>query len=626
MADDNNLAAAVSESDGGTSAGPAAAPAVPDVSGAPPAVSSTSNLGGAIQPSTPDLPRFQRTFGNTLKGMLLGFGLGGIPGAVEGGISPRGIENVANAQRQATQAKLTFANAQAAHEVAMAHQADVEYQALPEKLQQEAETRGLANMAEARKAGYLPVASIPLDHGTAQNAQGAMTALNSVKQQFGAVPSGLLYIHTGSGVTVMKLQDPAAALTTINQARRAQGMPEINQDAFLQLNPADRDSMARDAINFTDPRDTNGQVTQNSINLATMRLATVKAQPEFNGKDALVTALQQTVDHQKAVLDSGAVAEATRKGQAAGAEAQAAEPGQTAAQVANIKATAGPAAAAAGEKAGAEEAAKFPYELKLKQAEKDQDQGFAVNPKTGQRELVGKADAKDQGFTNWTKAGQPDIEKETQLNSQLNELQLNTSRYKVALQEMGELSQQDVNHMARILSDPDVHSGIAANVGMGSVLSIIEKGSRAKDWNELSPDKQEALMGALRMRNSALLFQKVATGIGRASKEAMDIELQNMPDPYEGATVGLKKLGVFQENVDQMASRSVKLPWMESSTDIKQRVEGQPRSGNAAPQGKYKSAQPVKEGQNIQLQNIPGLSIVRKVYPDGTFDADQKGQ
>src|SRR6185437_16875924 len=108
-------------------------------------------------------------------------------------------------------------------------------------------------------------------------------------------------------------------LPTINQTRRAQGMPEIDPSAFASLAPQDKDAMARDAINFADPRDINGQVTQNSLNQANMRLATVKAQPEFNGKDALVAQLQNTVDHQKAVLDSGASQLATREGQAKGA-------------------------------------------------------------------------------------------------------------------------------------------------------------------------------------------------------------------------------------------------------------------------------------------------------------------
>lgn len=63
--------------------------------------------------------------------------------------------------------------------------------------------------------------------------------------------------------------------------------------------------------------------------------------------------------------------------------------------------------------------------------------------------------------------------------------------------------------------------------------------------------------------------------MGRASKEAMDIEISNMPSPIEGATVGNQKLQAFQENIDQMASRSVRLPWQESSQDVKARIEKQ---------------------------------------------------
>lgn len=356
----------MSDDSSGGGSGPAISQPQPDTSSAAPDFSasqpSESGLSTLTQPA-PDLPRFQRTFGNTLKGILVGFALNGAPGAIEGGADPRAAAQAMKNRRDTAQANVTFANAKAAHEVAMAHQADAEYQALPEKLQQEADARGLDNLTRAKQAGYLPVASIPLDQGQSQNSQNAMTALNSVKTQFGAVPQGLLYIHTGNGMTVMKLQDPNAALPMINQARRAQGMPEIPSAAFATLSPQDRDSMSRDAINFTDPRDINGQITQQSLNIANMRLQTIKAQPQFDGKDALVSQLQNTVDHQKQVLDYGATQEATRKGQAAGAEAQSAQPGKTAAEVADINATAGPKANASAQAAGATERAKNQADL-----------------------------------------------------------------------------------------------------------------------------------------------------------------------------------------------------------------------------------------------------------------------
>lgn len=283
----------------------------------------------------------------------------------------------------------------------------------------------------------------------------------------------------------------------------------------------------------------------------------------------------------------------------------------------------------AGAKAGAEAAAKFPYELQLKQQELAQNPVFAVNPKTGQRELTTMGDVKANGFTNPVKVSQPDIEKETTLNAQMNELQLNTSRYKTALNAMGPLSKSDVANMTRVLSDKSISGYLTNELTLGAVMDQISQGEKASAWNALSPDKQAALMGSLRMKNSALLFQKVATGMGRASKEAMDIEISNMPSPIEGATVGNQKLQAFQENVDQMAARSVKLPWMEQPSDVKARIEGQATNDYnqrqaAKPQGQYRAKGTVTVGQNIQLPNTAGLSRVKKVYSDGTFDADQK--
>src|SRR6266478_5087744 len=119
-----------------TAAPPAATPtALPDSS--PPMMNAQP-----AQPapsSGPDLPRFKRTFAATIKGIAMGMLEGGIPGAIVGGIDPQAPQRQARANAQLSQANITFQSAKAAHEVAMAHQADVEYQFMPEKLQQEAE-------------------------------------------------------------------------------------------------------------------------------------------------------------------------------------------------------------------------------------------------------------------------------------------------------------------------------------------------------------------------------------------------------------------------------------------------------------------------------------------------------
>jgi hypothetical protein len=608
---------------------PAATPtATPDSS--PPMMNQLSG-----QPAQPDLPRFHRTFMNTLKGIALGMMEGGVPGAIAGGVDPQAPGRQARANAQAQQAKITFANAQAAHEVAIAHQADVEYQALPQKLQQEAEGRGFDNVVKAKQAGYVPVASIALDQGTAQNSQNAMTAMQDVQTKFGGtVPSGLLYIHTGNGVTVLKLQDTNAALPMVNRSLRAQGMPQLSQDQFAALNPQDRDGLARNALTFTAPMDKNGEISQDSLNVANYRLATLQAQPDFNGKDALVAALQATATHYQAVLDSGAGAAAIRAGKAKGAEAVAAQPGTTAAKVAEIQQTAPAEAAAAGAKAGAEAQAKFPWELRLKQEEGAQNPVFAVNPKTGQREQITQGEVKTLGYTNPVAVKQPDIEKEYLLNSQLNDMQLNTSRYRVALNNMGDLSSTDAQNIQRIINNPnitgilgDTASTVGWAMGIGSMSQSVAKEAGAA-WNALSPDKQDAVLGYLRMKNTGLLAQKVLTGMGRASKEALDIEIANMPAPNEGATVGNKKLDAWQQNINAMATRSVKLPGQEQPADVRARVES--AAGSAAtPQGPGQYVHGTLTGGRTIHQVGDAVTIqgkqmkVTKTYRDGTFDAQQ---
>lgn len=154
------------------------------------------------------------------------------------------------------------------------------------------------------------------------------------------------------------------------------------------------------------------------------------------------------------------------------------------------------AVALAGKKAGAEAAAKQPYELALKQEEVGQNPAFAFNPQTGQRELTTIGDAKKSGQS-FAKVTQADIEKETSLNSQMNDMQLNTSRYRAALNAMGTLSTADRGAMTRILSDASLNGFLTNGATLGAMMDQMSQGEKGKAWNSLSPDKQDALIGFL---------------------------------------------------------------------------------------------------------------------------------
>jgi len=99
-------------------------PIPPEISGAKPSapespVSDPLSLSmQPAQPKQPDLPRFQRTFKNTLQGMLLGLAEGNVLGMVQGAIDPQAPIKYMQQQRETAQANATFASARAGHELA----------------------------------------------------------------------------------------------------------------------------------------------------------------------------------------------------------------------------------------------------------------------------------------------------------------------------------------------------------------------------------------------------------------------------------------------------------------------------------------------------------------------------
>lgn len=283
----------------------------------------------------------------------------------------------------------------------------------------------------------------------------------------------------------------------------------------------------------------------------------------------------------------------------------------------------------AGSVAGAQAKARLPYEQQLEQtriaaenARQNADkQVIAFDPQTKQRVLVSADQVQAQGLTNPVKASQGDIEKAGEFNAQANDVQLNTSKYRVAINSVQTpFSQTERANVEHILSDPNVNSMLLNAAGFPAVISQVEQGSKARDFNALPPEKQDALVGYLRMKGAAIAYQKMLTNQGRTSKEGLDIELANIPSPILGATVANKQLDSFQQNIDTAAQRAVKLPWMDTPADVRQRIENAPRQ-TPQPTGKYKASggNAPQVGERIPYQG--SFLTVSQAFPDGTFNA-----
>ena len=245
---------------------------------------------------------------------------------------------------------------------------------------------------------------------------------------------------------------------------------------------------------------------------------------------------------------------------------------------------------------------------------------FAFDPSTQERVLTTPAEAAQKGWTNPVKVKEGDIDKYRTATVQFNDIQSNLSRYtKAATDYSNSRAPLTRNGVAVSPQNPVEVSGFGSFVGMPShitnsddmrvkdndnlqtlmnkagwadmqasisagghitvpmLTAMGEKLSRSvnsKAYNELS-DQGKALMdGYIRTLAAVPAYQKALTGVGRLNKEAMELEMANIPNPTMAPNDQLRKLQAFQENVDQGAAGIPRLPGVPTLKETRARFEG----------------------------------------------------
>lgn len=256
---------------------------------------------------------------------------------------------------------------------------------------------------------------------------------------------------------------------------------------------------------------------------------------------------------------------------------------------------------------------------------------FAFDPVTNQRVLSTMPQAGAKGFTNPVKASEGDINKETELTRQFNDVQMNVSRYRNAVNSIAHnLSSDSASNISGILSNEKVGGLLDKLPGGAITADQLKQTVTAKAWNALTSDEQDAVTGYLRAKGSIIAFQKALTQTGRTSKEALEVEMQNLPSPLVGSTVANKQLDAFQENIDTASKGIVRVPWLPTTQDVRQSIEGT-RVTQQKTRGDFpRPVSPISTGgtggvQLGQIINRGGAAMrVTKVYPDGSYDAEPR--
>lgn len=222
-----------------------------------------------------------------------------------------------------------------------------------------------------------------------------------------------------------------------------------------------------------------------------------------------------------------------------------------------------------------------------KAEEKANTVGWALDPATNEKVLTNQGEAETNGYKYFQKSTSADVEKDEAALRQMNDVQLNLSRYRQAVNGLPPegISKEHVNAMNALLSDKDLNVRLfEGGLIPGLVTDVIQKGENARIWNKLTVPEQNSVTGYLRSKASVIAYQKALTGTGRTNKETMEVEMNNLPEPVVGATVANPRLEAFQENIDAASKGFGRIPWMEQPKDVRARIEVSKPSTQGAPQ------------------------------------------
>lgn len=221
------------------------------------------------------------------------------------------------------------------------------------------------------------------------------------------------------------------------------------------------------------------------------------------------------------------------------------------------------------------------------------DVGVAFNPQTGENVQTTRSEAAQQGLQNFSKTSEPELNKYRQAQAQFNDVQTNTSRYTAAANNAASkgLSAADLANISSIMNDKGLYDfNVAISGGghvdlplLGSVSEAASRIKRSAAYRQLSPQAKDLVDGYFRTMASVPAYMKALTGVGRFNKEIVDLELRNIPNPTMAPQDIQRKLGQWQENIDQGASSIPRMKGIPNTKDIRQKYETSAPSSTQQP-------------------------------------------
>src|SRR5438034_3171457 len=234
---------------------------------------------------------------------------------------------------------------------------------------------------------------------------------------------------------------------------------------------------------------------------------------------------------------------------------------------------------------------------------------YAFNTQSNQLEQTTRSTvaANPTLYTNPVDVKESDIRKDTELARQLGDAQLNLSRYRSAAQKLDTLSLSEQRAVAALVGEDKFK---AEFMGAQIPTDWLNKLLTSENWRTLPKTAQDAVIGFIGARGAVIAYQKAVSGSGRANKEQLELELQNIPNPLLPKDVREAQFDRFQQNIDQTGAGLPKMVGIERPKEIQQRIEAEEARNQGATHiydPNQKKAVPVGSWIQRHFQGMPGV-------------------
>lgn len=449
---------------------------------------------------------------------------------------------IAGEQKQEqVQSNIRFQSAQAANLVAEAAYRNKQLSRLDQEYEDQHNQNSLATMKDLQTMG------IPFQVVGRSNDD--VSAFLKANGQNGLAPYSVL--HIGDSFVAVNLNQAAqgpALLSTVNHMQQASGMRQTTPAEWAQLPQQSKNELVDDSLHYFNPVVT----SQEQLSDVHNRIATLEAQPDYDGKDKDLAQLKRIEGFGQSEIDR------SNKAKADQLASQTKQQTQARLDVENSPANTAASASKAATVAGAEENARQNASNKP---------GYAVTPdgKTVQT-TFGQAQA--NGFSGFREVKEADINKDQHDIKVLNDIQVKSDAVQKTAAAMDQNSWAQAAGVAKYLAD-----------NPNTTVQALEK---SQVMQNISPQAQQYVIAVNSLRESAMGLQKVLTGSSRNNEAQINALLSTLPGYEPNSGIVSQKLSAFNQNLGMLAQG---LP---ENTGVPIQVHGSPKIGDTKtfPNGK----------------------------------------